>query len=131
VEVHSSTADEKKRREQVRLVFSADRRTRKTTSFSWSCRASFPPLTFYVYQRDELQPTASTELASWLDGMALDHLLEFQHARSETLETLEVEIQLRKPKEAAAGPFERRGQEEEPHFWALREVGINLTAHAD
>ncbi len=124
---------QKKRREQVRLLFSVlVKKDEESDQLIVTVpKAGLPPLSFYVYQWDELQQTASTELAHWLDGLALDQLLELQHARSETLETLEVEIQLRKPKEvASSNPFERRLGEEEQRFWALRETGINLTAQA-
>ncbi len=118
----------KKRREKVRLLFSVlVRKDEEGQLVVTVPKLGYPPLTFYVYTWDELQETAATELAAWLDGLALEQLLEYQHARSETLETLEVEVPLRKPKEAAV---ERTLAQEEQRFWALREVGINLTAQA-
>ncbi len=119
----------KKRRELVRLTFSTLVKKDDDGQLIVTVpKLGQPPLTFYVYKHEELQATAATELAAWLDGLALDQLLDYQHARRETLEELEVDVHIRKPKES--GFFEGGVGEAEPRFWALREVGINLTAQA-
>ncbi|MBN1966001.1 MAG: AAA family ATPase [Anaerolineae bacterium] len=120
----------KKRREQVRLMFSVLVTKEEDGQLLVTVpKVGNPPLTFYVYQWDELQPTGATELTAWLDGLALDQLLDYQHARSETLDTLEIDVPVRKAKNAASG--ERGGPfDDEPRFWALRETGINMTAQA-
>ncbi len=80
--------------------------------------------TFYVYNRDELQEVAAAEIASWFSDATLEEILRFRYARSETLDVLEVETELRKSGEGITfGPSESS-------FWALKEVGINLSAQA-
>lgn len=87
---------------------------------------------FYVYERAELEEQATIELASWLDNATLNQLMEYQYARRETLDTLEVEVNLKKAKkekEEEANSLTDafgRGQHDD-HFWALKEMGVNLT----
>lgn len=89
---------------------------------------------FYVYANTELPEQANIELSAWLDNFTLDQLQEYQISRSETLDTLEVEVPLKKAKERRQNSperpslFERSNKEES--FWALREIGINMTVQA-
>ncbi|NJL92795.1 MAG: AAA domain-containing protein [Anaerolineae bacterium] len=87
---------------------------------------------FYAYSGDELAATAQQELQSWLDGSSLEQLQQYTFARAETLEALEVEVPVKKLKERdenEGGFFNLFGDSKE-EFWALREVGINLSAQA-
>src|SRR5262249_5920835 len=116
----------KKRREQIKMLFSLVVKPEDDGQlFVTVPKLGQPPLTFYVYNKDELHQQAAVELAAWLDGMSLDQLMEFRHARAETLETLEVDVPLKKPKEQASG--DSTGETPEA-FWALREIGVNITA---
>ncbi len=121
----------KKRREQIRLLFSVLVKKEEDGQLLVTVpKLGHPPLTFYVYKWDELQETAATELAAWLDGLALDQLLEYQHARSETLDTLEIDVPLRKSSRESSLFSEGDLGSDQQRFWALRETGINLTAQA-
>lgn len=87
--------------------------------------------TFYVFDRNELQEQAQVEVSAWLDGSTLEQLQSYQYTRSETLELLEFEVAIKKVKERnkpgdSHSPF---GKPEE-NFWALKDIGINMTAQA-
>ncbi|MCD4686274.1 MAG: AAA family ATPase, partial [Anaerolineae bacterium] len=66
------------------------------------------------------------------DDETLEELQQYHHARSEFLDTLEVEVTIKKAKERAKaerGPFfGRPDPDEDEDFHALKEVGINLSA---
>jgi ATP-dependent Clp protease ATP-binding subunit ClpC len=116
----------KKRREQIKMLFSVLIKPEEDGQLLVTVpKLGNPPLSFYVFNRDELESQANVEISAWFDAMPLERLLEFKHARTETLETLELDVPLRKPKEQ--GEAAPKPQE---NFWALREVGINLTAQA-
>ncbi|MBX3085580.1 MAG: AAA family ATPase [Anaerolineae bacterium] len=117
----------KKRREQIKMVFSLLVKPEDDGQLLVSVpKLGNPPLTFYVYNRDELESQANIEIAAWFDNVPLERLLEYKHARSETLEAIEIDIPLRKPKEGG----DEDGLKPQDAFWALREVGINMTAQA-
>lgn len=122
----------KKRREQVQIIFSLLVRTDDDKQLVVMVpRLGSPPLTFYAYNWSELEDTARTEILSWLDDITLEDLQQFRHARSEFLEDLEVDAQVKKPKEKDSGDdllsFGRDSADDE-NFWALKEVGINISA---
>jgi ATP-dependent Clp protease ATP-binding subunit ClpA len=122
----------KKRREQVQIVFSLlvkpdeDKQLVVTVP-----RLGDPPLMFYAYNWAELEETARTEILSWLDDETLEDLQQYKHARSEFLDTLEVDVEVKKAKERARDDFpsffERTPENE---FWALNEIGVSMTAQA-
>lgn len=115
----------KKRREQVRLNFSLVVRPEDDGQlFVHVPRVGSPPLAFYVFSKDELQQQAAIELASWFDNASIEQLMEYRSAQSESLDTLEIDVPLRKAKEQDEGTT----PESASKFWALHEVGINLTA---
>jgi ATP-dependent Clp protease ATP-binding subunit ClpA len=137
VQVELRPVDRKKRnkrREKVKLLFSVLVEPQEDGQLY----VTVPKLgphgpAFYVYQADELQQQCNIELAGWLDNLSLDQLMEYKYARSENLETLEIEVPLKKPKERTtendrAGLFGGRGGGDS--HWALKEMGINLTAQA-
>jgi len=120
--------NQKKRREQMRLGFSLLVRPEEDGQLYVTVpRLGNPPLAFYVFNQQELHQQAQIELAAWFEGSTIDHLLEHRSARSESLDSLEIDIPLKKPKEqdsaADAAPADS--------FWALREVGVNLTAQVN
>ncbi|MBI5958169.1 MAG: AAA family ATPase [Chloroflexi bacterium] len=123
----------KKRREQVEILFSLLVRSDEDKQLVVNVpRLGDPPLTFYSFNLDELEETARTEITSWLDDESLESLQQYRHARSEFLDTLEVDAEVKKSKERAGSefrPFFDRSSDEE-NFWALKEVGINMTAQA-
>lgn len=121
----------KKRREQVVITFSLlvkpdddDKQLVVTVP-----RLGDPPLTFYAYNWDELEDTARTEIAAWLDDETLESLQPYRHARSEYLEALEVDVEVQKRKDRDETLFPGLfGRPSEENFWALREAGVNMTA---
>lgn len=123
-----------RRREKVKLYFSLLIHPQDDGQFF----VTVPKLgsngpSFYVYDIGELQQQSSIELAAWLDNFTLDQLQEYQYSRSEALETLEVDVSLKKPKERNRPEVERPGlfeRNKDENFWALREMGINMTAQA-
>ena len=122
----------KKRREQVQILFSLlvkpdeDKQLVVTVP-----RLGHPPLMFYAYNWDELEETARTEIVSWLDDETLESLQQYQHARSEFLDTLEIEVELKKAKDRSTQEFPSFFERsEDDGFWALKEVGVNMTAQA-
>jgi ATP-dependent Clp protease ATP-binding subunit ClpC len=124
----------KKRREQVHLTFSLLVRKDDDGQLVVSVpRLGSPPLMFYAYNKAELEDTARTEIAGWLDDETLEDLETYHHARQETLDELEVEVKLKKAKERAeerddlSSLFSRDSDDE---FWALKEVGVDMTAQA-
>ncbi len=123
----------KKRREQVELVFSLLVKSDEDKQLVVNVpRLGDPPLMFYAYNWAELEETASTEIKTWLDDETLEELQQYHHARSEFLDTLEVDVTIKKAKERAKaerGPFfGRPDPDEDEDFHALKEVGINLSA---
>lgn len=122
----------KKRRERVEITFSLlvqpeeDRQLLVTVP-----RLGQPPLSFYAYNRAELDDTARTEITAWLDDEPLEALSTLHHAPQEFLDTLEVEAEVRKATEEARPYLPSLGGDDDDDgddFWALREVGIDLTA---
>jgi ATP-dependent Clp protease ATP-binding subunit ClpC len=120
-----------KRREKVRLLFSLLVHPQDDGQLY----VTVPKLgphgpSFYAYEASELQQQANVELASWLDNMSLDQLMELQYARSETLDTLTVEVPIKKPKEREdnSNDLPTFGGRRDDDFWALKEIGINMTA---
>ncbi len=121
-----------RRREKVRLFFSLLVEPKDDDQLY----VTVPKLgihgpSFYVYNASELQEQANIELSSWLDNHTLDQLQGFQYARSETLDMLEVDVPIKKPKDHKKAEADRQdmfGQKREDKFWALREMGINMTA---
>ena len=119
----------KKRREQVRLTVSLLVKKDEDGQFIVSVpKLGAPPLVFYAFNWGELDSTAVHELTAWFDGMTLEQILDYRHARTETLDTLSIDVSLRKPKEEAESEGFQGGTSQK--FWALRETGINLTAQA-
>ena len=119
----------KKRREQVRLTVSLLVKKDEDGQFIVSVpKLGRAALVFYAYNWGELDATAIHELTAWFDGMTLEQILDYRHARTETLDTLTVDVSLRKPKEESEGEGFQGSRSQ--HFWALRETGINLTAQA-
>lgn len=122
-----------KRREKVKLLFSLLVKPQEDGQLY----VTVPKLgaqgpSFYVYQASELQQQATIELTSWLDNMYLDQLLQYQYARSEALEVLEVEVALKKDKKRNQPRSDIPGfnDRDADRFWALHEIGINMTAQA-
>lgn len=121
-----------KRREKVRLGFSL----LVTPQEDGQLYVQVPRLgqsgpTFYVFDRNELQEQAQIEISAWLDGSTLEQLQTYQFTRSETLELLEIEVAIKKVKERnknndGSSLFGRA----EENFWALKEIGINMTAQS-
>ncbi len=62
-------------------------------------RLGTPPLTFYAYNWDELEETARLEIQLAGRDDARRNLQPFRHARSEYMETLEVDVELKKAKD--------------------------------
>ncbi|MBN1965234.1 MAG: ATP-dependent Clp protease ATP-binding subunit, partial [Anaerolineae bacterium] len=122
----------KKRREQVELTFSLLVKPEEDNQLVVTVpRLGDPPLTFYAYSPAELEDTARVEILGWLDESALEELQQYRHARSESLDTLEVDVELKKAKDRAK--FELPpwlGGSSEDSFWALKEIGVNMTAQA-
>ncbi|MBX3063001.1 MAG: AAA family ATPase [Anaerolineae bacterium] len=117
----------RKRREQVKMVFSVLVKPEDDGQLLVTVpKLGQPALSFYVFNKDELEQQASVEIAAWLDGVPLERLIEYRHARSETLETMEIDIPLRKSKDQDEDAALKRDES----FWALREVGVNMTAQA-
>jgi hypothetical protein len=89
-----------KRREKIRLTFSLLIEPTEDNQFYVRVPrlGQYGP-SFYVFELAELPEQAEIELVSWLDGSTLEQLQSYQHARSETLETLEVEVNLKKASE--------------------------------
>ena len=108
----------KKRREQVKLMVSLLVKKDDDGQLIVSVpKLGTPPLVFYAYNWGELESTAVHELTAWFDDMTLEQLLDFQHARTETLETLSVDVTLRKPKEEPEGEGPHSGTAQ--RFWAV------------
>jgi ATP-dependent Clp protease ATP-binding subunit ClpC len=117
----------KKRRELVKLMFSLIVRPDEDGQLIVTVpKIGSPPLTFYAYSLEELDTQATHEITTWFDSSPLEQLMEYRHARAETLEVMEVDVPLRKPKEKHDSP----SAAPEQNFWALREVGVNMTAQA-
>ncbi|CAG0974418.1 ATP-dependent Clp protease ATP-binding subunit ClpC [Anaerolineae bacterium] len=118
---------QKKRREQVKMIFSLVVKPEDDGQLLVTIpKLGTPPFSFYAFNRDELVQQATIELSSWFEESTLEQLMSFRHARSETLETLEIEVALKKTKES----FEESIVETGDAFWALREIGVNLSAQA-
>jgi ATP-dependent Clp protease ATP-binding subunit ClpA/protein subunit release factor A len=122
----------KKRREQIQLTFSLLVRPDEDKQLVVTVpRLGDPPLMFYAYNWAELEETARAEITAWLDDEPLESLEQYRHARSEFLDTLEVEAEVKKAKDHARDDlssfFDRESDED---FWALKEVGVNMTAQA-
>jgi hypothetical protein len=82
----------KKRREQVQILFSLLVKSDEDKQLVVTVpRLGDPPLMFYVYNWAELEDTARTEIISWLDDETLEACSNYHHARSEYLDTLDVE----------------------------------------
>jgi len=121
-----------KRREKIKLLFSllVDPQEEGQLYVHVPKLGQHGP-TFYVYEPGELQEQAQLEIAAWLDTATLDQLQGYQHARSESLEVLEVEIALKKVKERSEeeDPFAMfGGSSHQDNFWALKEIGISMSA---
>ncbi len=122
----------KKRREQVTLLFSLVVKPDEDGQLVVTVpRLGSPPLSFYAFNAAELEETARTEISAWLDDETLEDLQLFRHARSEFLEMLEVDVEVKKvnerTKDDLASFFDRSTSED---FWALSEIGVNMTAQA-
>lgn len=122
-----------KRREKIKLFFSLLVQPQEDSQLY----VTVPKLgpngpSFYAFNAAELEQEAMIELVNWFDNSSLDQLLEFQYARSEYLETLEVDVPIKKTKEREITAGDRPGlfETKEDSFWALREIGINMTAQA-
>lgn len=122
-----------KRREKVKLFFSL----LVTPQEDGQLYVTVPKLgpngpSFYAFNASELDQEAMVELVNWFDNSSLDQLLEVQYSRSEYLETLEVEVPIKKVKERELTSGDRPGlfETKEDSFWALRDIGINMTAQA-
>lgn len=124
----------KKRREQIKLLFSLIVKPEEDKQLVVTVpRLGQPPLTFYAYNWDELEETARTEIVSWLDDETLEDLQQYRHARQEFMDTLEVEAEVQKAKDSARPEFPSffdRSSSSEDNFWALKEIGIDITAQA-
>lgn len=86
-------------------------------------RLRYPPLAFYITQREELEAVARLELAQYFHEESFERLLLYQASRYETIDTLEVSF---KPKKAT----DKLEEVEDESFWALKQSGVNLTAQA-
>ncbi|NLX10114.1 MAG: AAA domain-containing protein [Chloroflexi bacterium] len=124
----------KKRREQVRIGFSLLVLPEDEGQLVVTVpKLGNPPLTFYAYNWEELEQTAITEITAWLEDSTLEDLHLVRHARTEQLDTLEVEVEVKKPKDRKddfSSVFDRFSDHEGRQFWALREIGVNLMAQA-
>ncbi|HRE46808.1 MAG TPA: AAA family ATPase [Aggregatilineales bacterium] len=120
----------KKRREQIKMQFSLIVKPEDDGQFFITVpKVGQPPLSFYAYSKEEIPTQAVVELTNWFDDATLEHLTTFKHARSEALETLELDISLKKPKEKE-DEIGGLGRDEKESFWALKETGVNMTAQA-
>ncbi|HEX3050503.1 MAG TPA: AAA family ATPase [Aggregatilineaceae bacterium] len=124
-----------KRRELVPLTFSLLVKPDEENSqlLVTVPRLGNPPLTFYAYNWDELLETSKQEILAWLDDVTLDDLQQYRHARSEYLDTVEVEVDLKKASEREedgtfSSLFDRLPDGD--NYWALKEIGVDLTAQA-
>jgi hypothetical protein len=86
-------------------------------------RLSSPPLAFFVPSAEALAEIAQAEIAQYFSGAPLEVLLQYQGARHESFDLVEVEFTPRSPTQEVK-PFE------EQEFWALRASGVNFTAQA-
>jgi ATP-dependent Clp protease ATP-binding subunit ClpA/protein subunit release factor A/predicted RNase H-like HicB family nuclease len=123
VELRPTDRHGKRRRDHVRLTMSLLLTPEDDQILVSVPRLRYPPLSFYITSREELQPTAQLELIQYFHGDTFETLLQYQIARQETLDTLEVEF---KPQKTT----EKDEELEEESFWALKASGTNLTAQA-
>jgi ATP-dependent Clp protease ATP-binding subunit ClpC len=122
----------KKRRDQVKITFSLlVRKEEDGQLFVTVPRLGSPPLSFYVYSQEELQAQAQQEIAAVLGDATLEDLTDLKPARSEYLETLEIEIPIKKAKERAASALSDilgSSRKEDNDLSVLQEVGLSMTA---
>jgi|GEM_PF-1678329 len=124
----------KKRREKLRIQFSLLVEHQEDDQL-W---VRVPRLgnngpSYYVYSKDELTEQSQLELGSWLDGSTLDQLQSLHHARTESLDVLEFDVDIKKPTDKDKKDDENKSlfggqREKQDKFWALKEIGVNLTA---
>ncbi len=86
-------------------------------------RLTNPSLVFFVPSLETLGEIAQVELAQYFSGAPLEILIQYQAARHESIDVIEVEFTPRSPVQEV-----KALQEQE--FWALRASGVNLTAQA-
>lgn len=86
-------------------------------------RLSSPPLAFFVPSAEALGEIAQAEIAQYFSGAPLEVMVQYQGARHESFDAIEVEFSPRSPLQEAKPPDEQQ-------FWALRASGVNLTAQA-
>jgi ATP-dependent Clp protease ATP-binding subunit ClpC len=124
---------QRKRRERVNLTFSLVVSTEEDGQLLVTVpKLKSPTLTFYVYDESELLETAQVELVHWFEGSTLEDMLDYRYANEERLETLTVEVEDDALKSDGDDDYlfsslTRFSFGEENEYWALKEVGINLT----
>lgn len=122
----------KKRRDQVKITFGVFVRKEDDGQLLVTVpRLGSPPLSFYVYTQEELQTQAQQEIAAVLGEVTLEDLTALKPPRSEYLETLEIEIPIKKAKDRSESDFLSllgSGKKEDADVGVLREVGLSMTA---
>lgn len=125
IELRPEGRNERKRRDKLRLKVSL--LVTREDDGQYLVRVPkllSPQLAFYCYQLSELPTTAGQELAAYFTDHTLEEILPYQHQRQEFLETIEVSFSPVKPQ----AERKKTKEEEDAHFWALKSVGVNLTA---
>lgn len=124
VELRPTDQRVKRRRDQIRLNMSLLLTPEEGGQILVTApRLRYPPLSFYVNRIEELPKVAQLELTQYFHGESFETITQYQAARHENLDTLEVEF---KPKRAT----DKKEEEDEESFWALKASGTNLTAQA-
>jgi ATP-dependent Clp protease ATP-binding subunit ClpA/predicted RNase H-like HicB family nuclease len=124
VELRPTDRHGKRRRDMLRLNLSLLLTPEEDGQFLVSVpKLRYPPLSFYVAAEGELGEIAQLELSQYFHGEALETIAQYQGARYETLDELEVEF---RPKRAV----DKQDEEDAESFWALKASGVNLTAQA-
>lgn len=124
VELRPTDQRGKRRRDQIRLNVSLLLTPEEGGQILVTApRLRYPPLSFYVNRIEELPEVAQLELTQYFHGESFETITQYQAARHENLDTLEVEF---KPKRAT----DKKEEEDEESFWALKASGTNLTAQA-
>lgn len=114
----------KRRREAIKLTVSLLLTPHDSGQILISVpRLRHPPLSFFIANHNELGEVAQLELIQYFHGESFETILAYQADRYETLDTIEVDFKAKRVSE-------QQDQEEDEHFWALKQSGTNLTAQA-
>jgi ATP-dependent Clp protease ATP-binding subunit ClpA/protein subunit release factor B len=126
VELRANDSRGRKRRDRVKLKISLMVTREEEQYRVMAPKLTEPPLSFFCYNLDELEETASRELAAYFADFSFEALLPYQYDRQEYLDTIEVEFSPLKPQREK----KRAEKEEEFVSWALKNSAVNLSARA-